>query len=228
MTPSTRPSVEHAARERVQEELDARLVQQLERDQLERFGIERDDIAGRERRRDGAALRHETLEELPEDAGHHGFARTMIGRQQRRRTGLFGDLLLRVERHQRHHQCRCRVAAEEAVPLGEDDARARFCGAESRAQSRGPAADDEHVGLAGDDRSPRGKGALRGTRRSRQRGHVQDIYVRVATLPSSTAVRCVSNSRAMRWVSCARAFSAGSIAAMCARSASLRSQHSSR
>ena len=53
---------QHAARKGVEHELHARLIQQLERDQLEPLRVERHDIAGGERGLDGAARLHELFQ----------------------------------------------------------------------------------------------------------------------------------------------------------------------
>ena len=49
--------------------------------------------------------------------------------------------------HQRHYQRRGGVAAEEAVALGQDYARAGLRSADRGAEARRAAADNEHIGL---------------------------------------------------------------------------------
>ena len=57
-----------------------------------------------------------------------------------------------VKRHQRHHQRRGGVAAEEAVALDEHHACTRVGGRDGGTQARGPAADHQHIGFAGEQR----------------------------------------------------------------------------
>ena len=139
----------------MEQELHAGLVEQVERHQLEPLRIERHHVAGGERRRDRAADVHQALEQLGERAADHRLARAVVGGQQR---GRAAPLLLRdlgVERHERHHQRRGGVAAEEAVALGEDHARAGLHRAERGADAGGSAADHQHVGVAREQRLAR-------------------------------------------------------------------------
>ena len=137
-----------AARKGVEQKLHARLIEKVERDELEPLWIERHHIARGERRRDRAAYADQTLEERRKHAADHGFARTMIGRQERGRTAALFRGRLRVERHERHDERRGGVAAKKAVALGEDHARAGLHGAERRAQAGRAAADHQHVRIA--------------------------------------------------------------------------------
>ncbi len=131
----------------MEEELHARLVEQIERHQLEHLRIERHHVAGGERRRDRPAHAHQALEQLSQDARDHRLARTVVGGQQRGHAAALRHVLLRVERHERHHQRRGGVAAEEAVALGQDDVGAGIGRADRGAEARRAAADHEHIGL---------------------------------------------------------------------------------
>jgi hypothetical protein len=72
----------------------------------------------------------------------------VIGGQERGDAAFLRHVALRVERHERHDQRRGGVAAEKAVALGEDDARARLGGADRRAEAGGSPTDHQHIGLA--------------------------------------------------------------------------------
>jgi hypothetical protein len=130
-----------AAGEGVEQELHARLVEQIQRHQLEQFGIERHHVAGRERRRDGAADADQALEQLRQHASDHGLARAVIGGQQRGDAALLGHVALSVEGHERHDQRRGGVTAKKSVALGEDHARG-VARAHRRAEAGGATAND--------------------------------------------------------------------------------------
>ncbi len=137
-----------------------RLVEQFERDELEYLGIERDHVAGVERRRQRAARDYQPLQQIAQRARDHWMAGTVVRRHEAGVADFFGAQALGVKRHQWHDQRGGGVAAEKAVPLRQDDIGAGFCRAERRSQSGRAAADDQHV---------RFRRETRATRRQRQR-----------------------------------------------------------
>ncbi len=163
---------DHAARKRVQQQLHARLVEQIEHLELEQLRVEGDDVAGRERGRGRAAGRDQPAEQPRQHAGDHRLAGPVVGREQLGRPRPLEGRALGVERHQRHHQRRGSVAAEEAVALGEHDPGAGIGGPDRRADPGGAAADHQHVRLAADHRLARGQGDHLGPGRTRERRHV--------------------------------------------------------
>jgi hypothetical protein len=60
-----------------------------------------------------------------------------------------------VERHERHDERRRRVSAEEAVTFCEHHSCTRIRRSHGSAKSRRAAANDEHVGISGNNTVPR-------------------------------------------------------------------------
>ena len=95
----------------------------------------------------------------------------MIGWHQPARRLADAGCAARVERHERHHQRDGGVAAKEAVALREHHPCAGARGAERSAEAGRTSPDDEHVGLAGEQRRPGWQREPSALRRSGEQGH---------------------------------------------------------
>ena len=197
----------------MEQELDPGLVEHLERGELELLGVERHRVAGRHTGRERAAGRDQPAEQAGERAGDHRLARPVVGREQLGGTRLLERGPLGVERHQRHDQRCGRVAAEEAVALGEDDPGAGLGRAQRRADAGRPAADHEDVDLGGDQGGARRQGDGRRMRGSGQRRH-RLVRARGQATSRRPVSDWVSRRTAIWLLSSARARSAGSARAI--------------
>ncbi len=145
------------------------------------------------------------VEQHPQHAADDRLALAVIGRQQTRGVAGHGLLDLVVETHQRHHQRRGGVAAEEPVALHEDHLGARVGGTEGRADAGRAAADHQHL------RRPRVQSLARrklhraGNAGRHQVGHVSLPRRTGGRLPQPTVEAVTGMPR--RTTSCAAALS---------------------
>src|SRR5206468_11201308 len=75
--------VDDVTGKRVEKKMHAGFVQQIQSNQLEYFGIERDDVASLQRRGNGSVGSDETIQQSGKDACHDRFSRSMVCRQER-------------------------------------------------------------------------------------------------------------------------------------------------